>query len=128
MNKKYLIEHYQEKFRALEKEDYLFCFRYCNLELCEVIDLHLREMVQTLSKSDLESLLYDNKYERKIEDNVIARIVNKIEVSKEKFSWYLNFENDILDIEVDPKEDKKLLDKVCCEFDGNTSCNQRKTS
>ena len=83
----------------------------------------IEERIETL-KEILSKNLYSE--ERKIEDSVISRIVSKIEVSKEKFSWYLNFENDILDIEVDPKEDKKLLDKVCCEFDGDTSCNQSK--
>ena len=51
----------------------------------------------------------------------------------EDATLYLNVEtktkdNDILDIEIDPKKDKKMIDKLCCEYDGSTSRNQRKTS
>ncbi len=129
-----LLDGYISEF--ITKEDYISKKEELDIKIRSLED-KLHEIKnndgvesETLSKriEHLKEILSNKMYneEKKIEENVISKIVDKIEVSKEKFSWYLNYENDIIDIEIDPKNDKKKLGQLCCEYDGNTSCNQSK--
>lgn len=82
----------------------------------------IEERIESL-KEILSNKLYEE--DSRIEYNLISRIVDKIEVSREKFNWYLNFDNDILSIEVDSKNDKKKFEEVCCKYDSGTSRYQK---
>ena len=85
--KVYLFKNYKDRILKMDRDKLLFVLKAISIDLCEKIDFFLSEFLPTIPINQLESLLYLNKYEKKISDIIYYLF---------KQPWFLDKKYDII--------------------------------